>query len=438
MASTDVSPPAAPSPAPRRKRRRWLWLILVGVVLLVGGLLVREGWACWQESRARQATADEYLDEAQRQIDSALQVHEGWVSTQLLAARIARLRGAYPEAARHLTRAGQLDGMSDRVQLEWLLLRCQQGEVDELAPGLLSLVNGRRPESAAILEALSAIYMHQTRYVEAERCLDRWVELAPDCVRAFDWGGWVNNQLDHRGPAISDYERALQLQPGQSAVRLRLAQVLIDSSRYDDDVPHLKRLGAEQPDNPEVLTALARCWLMRTRIAEARELLDHVLAVRPDDFDALFQRGKVGMESGDFADAERWLRKALKQSPHDPEARYALFLSLQEQNDGRQEAEKELARWQEDRRNRDRLSRLLRTELDAHPNDPDLAAEVGELFLQQGEDQRGLFWLNRALAIDPRQAASRRALLAYYERTNDPAKADEQRRMLSEEQASPP
>ena len=51
--------------------------------------------------------------------------------------------------------------------------------------------------------------------------------------------------------------------------------------------------------------------------------------------------------------------------------------------------------------------------------------------LQLGEDQRGVFWLYRALALDPRHAASHRALIAYYERTNNPTKATEHRRQLA-------
>ncbi len=244
MAATDVSPPTAPPPAPRRIGRRRFRLILVGGVLLLlaGGFLAVEGWAYWQERSARQAMAEEQLDEAQRLIDSALLVRDGWASTHLLAARIARLRGAYSEAERHLSRAGQLDGMSEPVQLEWLLLRCQQGDVDELSPGLLASVDNRHPESAAILEALASVYMRQTRYPEALHCLDRWVELAPDSVRTFDWRGWVHNQLDNRVQAVSDYERALELQPGLSAVRLRLAQIQIENARYGEAVVHLDRL----------------------------------------------------------------------------------------------------------------------------------------------------------------------------------------------------
>jgi Flp pilus assembly protein TadD len=156
-----------------------------------------------------------------------------------------------------------------------------------------------------------------------------------------------------------------------------------------------------------------------------------VLAAYPDHFDALFQRGKLDMQAGNFGEAERWLRKALQRSPLDPEARYALYQCLRSQDNREKDAAEELARWEQDKRHRDRLTRLLRTELDSKPKDPNLAAETGELLLQQGEDQRGLFWLHRALALDPRHAPSHRALLAYYERTNNPAKAAEHRQQLA-------
>ena len=265
MAPTDAPLPTAP-PTRRRPRRRRFWPAAAAAVTLSAGVLLAvEGWAFWQERSARQAMTDERLEDARRDVDLALRVREGWSSTHLLAARIARLRGAYSEAERHLTRCEQIAGMTEPLQLEWLLLRCQQGQVDELAPGLLASVDHNHPESAVILEALAAVYMRQARYMEALRCLDRWVERAPDCVlRALDWRGWVANQLDHRGQAVSDYERVLELQPGRSVVRLRLAQILVESSRDGEAVPLLERLRQEQPDNPEVLVALrAAGWHSR-------------------------------------------------------------------------------------------------------------------------------------------------------------------------------
>jgi tetratricopeptide (TPR) repeat protein len=355
-----------------------------------------------------------------------------FASTHLLAARIARLRGSYSEAERHLSRCEQLGGTSDQLQLEWLLLRCQQGEVDELAPGLLAAVDHNHPESVAILEALAAVYMRQLRYVEARNCLDRWIERAPDSVRALDYRSWLSNQLIDRRQAISDCERVLKLQPGRSAVRLRLAQTLVESSRPGDAVPHLELLRKEQPTNPEVLTALARCRMAQARTDDARKLLDAALASHPDDFDALLWRGNLERENGEYAEAERFLRRALERSPRDPEARYALYLSLQARPGRQTEADKELAQWKLDQQTLDRLTHLLRTELGVKPNDPNLAVEAAKLLLQRGEDKLGLFWLNRALSIDPRNEAGRRELIAYYERTNNPAKAEEQRLQLSQ------
>jgi tetratricopeptide (TPR) repeat protein len=430
MASTDVPPPPAAPPA-ARVRRRWLRLLLAAGVLLAGALLACGGWAAWQEHSARRALAEERFDEAQRHVDLALRLRPGSVSTNVLAARIARLRGAYAEAERHLTRGTQAQGMSEPLQLEWLLLRCERGEVDELAPELLAWVERNHPQSPAILEALARVYMRQTRYLEALRCLDRWVELAPDSARALDWRGWVNNQLDHNGQAITDHKRVLELQPGRPGIRFRLADILVESSRHAEAVPYLEQLHREQPDNPEVLVDLARCRIVQTRLDEARALLDSVLEAHPGHFEALLRRGEVELTARRYRQAERWLRQAVARRPWVPEARYSLHRSLQLQPDRQKEAREELARWQRARKRRDRLVRLLRTELDRKPNDPDLAAEAGELFLQVGEEGKGLFWLHRALAINPEHAPSHRALLAYYERTNNPANAAEHRRHLT-------
>jgi tetratricopeptide (TPR) repeat protein len=434
MGASEASAAPAP-PLPRPARRRWLRRLLAGGLALAALLSAGAGWQLWQEHAARKAVAQERFDEAQVHSERALWLRPRAASTTLLAARICRLRGAYAEAEEYLSRCGQYNGMSEPLQLEWLLLRCQRGEVDQLAPGLLVLVQRGHPESADILEALAAVYMRQARYLEALDCLNRWVDLDPDCVRALDWRGWVSNQLDHRGQAISDYEHLLEIQPGRTAVRLRLVEILVDSSRCPDALTHLDRLRGELPDNPDVLVALARCRVAQLAPDEAEALLDAVLAAHPDHFQALMEKGRLELDRDRLTEAESWLRKALAGDPGNPQARYALYRSLQGQPGRQDEARQELERWRKDRRDRDRLTRLLRTELAARPNDPDLAAEAGALFLQLGEEQKGLFWLRRALAANPRHAAGHQALIAYYERTGQPDRAARQRRLLADGRA---
>ncbi len=427
MSSTE-QPSSAP--VPTRPRRKWFWRIVGVGVLLTIGWLGCEGWAFWHERAAQRAFADEDFDGARRHVELALEIHSRRASTNLLAARIERGRGDYAQAERYLIRCKELDGITEALQMEWLLLRCERGEVDELAPELLGAVARDHPASVDILESMARVYMTQTRYLEALGVLDKWIERAPDSPRALDWRGWVNNQLDHRGQAIDDYLRVLELRPGRSSVRLRLAQILIESSRHMEALPHLERLRSEQYSDPNVSVALAACWVVQGRIDEARRLLDEVLAANPNHFAALRQRGNLERDAGQYAESERWLRKALEQKPLDPLARYSLHLTLLAQPDRQAEAEQERLRWEQDRQVTLRVTRLIRTELLAHPNDPDLAAEAGELLLRLGEDRRGLYWLNRALSIDPAHVASHRALLAYYERMNDSVRAESHRKFL--------
>ena len=429
MASSDVSAPGGGAAPPRRGRRRWLWLVVAAGLVVAGGLLAL-GWAAWEERSARQALAEDHLDEAQRHIDRALRVRR-WESSNVLAARIARLRGDYSEAERALDRCGHGAEMSEPVQLEWRLLRCQRGAVDELGPGLLALVDRDHAESATILEALAAVYMQQTRYLEALSCLDRWVERDPDSVRARHWRGWVSNQIDHRAGAIRDYERLLELQPNRADVRQHLAEILVDSSRPGDALPHLERLYDEQPDNPDVVVLLARCWMHQGRTAEARDLFDSVLALHPNHFEALLHCGNLELSAGRVSAAERRLRQAIAQKPFSAEAHYALYRCLQSRPNRQEEAVKQRARWEQVDATQARLRRLLRTELAANPNNPELAREAGELLLGIGEDQRGLFWLHRALRLKPGHAATLRALIAYYQRTNNPDKVAQYRRQLA-------
>ena len=417
-------------PSSFSKRRRWLWLVMAAAGLVVAGGLAALGWAAREERSARQALAEDHLDEAQRHIGRSLLVRR-WESTNVLAARIARLRGNYSEAERALDRCGHGTEMSESVQLEWLLLRCQRGAVDELAPALRALVDRDHTASAAILEALAAVYMRQTRYHEALDCLDRWVERAPDSIRARHWRGWVHNQIDHRAGAIRDYERLLELQPNRADVRQHLAEILVDSSRPGDALPHLEKLYEGQPDNPDVVVPLARCRMLQGRTREARDLFDSVLGVYPHHFEALLHCGNLELNAGRFSAAERWLRQAVAQKPFSAEAHYALYRCLQSRPNRQEEAGKQRATWERVAATQARLRRLLRTELAANPNNPKLAREAGELLLEIGEEQRGLFWLDRALRLQPGHAATLRALIAYYQRTNNPDKVAHYRLQLA-------
>jgi Tfp pilus assembly protein PilF len=423
---------------PRASRLRRLWAALrrrprssaAAVVLLAAATFGgAAAWSDYQFRAAGRALRRGEHAEALAHARLGLRVRPGSAEGHRLAARAERQAGNLAEADRELRECVRLQkGATEATQLEWLLLRAQRGEVDEVAAGLWYAAEHDHPDTAAILEALARGYMHQFRLGPALACLDRWLEREPDCARALDWRGWVRERLEQREAARQDYRRALELEPGRSEVRLRLAVILLDENKPAEAAPHLERLRGELPGRTGVLTSLAHCRAMLSDFAEARRLTDEVLAGHPDDAEALLERGRLDLEEGRPADAEAALRHALEASPYRLPIRYALWQSLQRQPGSEKEAAEAKASHDALKADLDRLTALLGAEGVKSREDPDRAAEVGSLLLRTGEERLGLDWLGAALRLDPRSAPAHEALAAYYEKKGEADRAEEHRR----------
>jgi tetratricopeptide (TPR) repeat protein len=429
------SPPAVaqhglnePAPLPARAgkgaRRRTRTIVLVlALLLLIGAGVGFYFYALRQWAAAEADVKNNRLQEAQGRINFCLWVWPRSGAVHLLAARAARLHGEFEEAEAHLNRCLKLQhGATEPVQVEFLLMRVQRGEEDEVAPELLSVyVNNNSPESALILETLSGAYMRNLRYGPAYSCLNRWAEIAPDSADPYRWRGWVTERLGNHDGALKDYQRALELNPDLVTVRLRLAEMLLDKADSPAAREHLERLRLECPDRADVLARLGQCRFMQGETEEARELLEKAVEQLPNDSALLVTLAKLYNQERRAADAEKWARRALKVDPTDTEAEVTLTASLQAQ--GRwDEANKVLEQFQQDTALLKRVAQVLQKEAEGHGADPDALAEVGALFLTTNE-RVGLYWLNQALERDPNHQLSHKALAEYYEKKGAPEKA---------------
>ncbi|HWG45230.1 MAG TPA: tetratricopeptide repeat protein [Gemmataceae bacterium] len=404
-----------------RLRRHPYWSLGLALALIVVALIGGVNLWAWQQFRtAGQALDEERLDEAARHIAICLRVWPRSVNVYRRAARIARWRRDYPQAEEHLHACRRLQPAStEEVQLEWILLRAERGEVDEVAPGLWDCVAHDHPETEQILATLSRTYMRQLRYPSALHCLNAWLERQPDSARALDWRGWVWEQLQHDKAARSDYQRALELAPGRDALRLRLARLQLTRRDAPAALHTLEPLRQSTPDDPDMLLVLARCRALEGETEEAGRLLDAVLVVRPDLPAALLARGDVALQLDRPAEAESLLRRGLKVSPSDPDLLYALSRSLQRQPGREQEAEKCLDHYHRTKNDLERVTTLLRKTGGKAPVDADVACEIGTLLLRLNQENVGLYWLNKALEIDRLHQRTREVLGAYREKKND-------------------
>jgi Tfp pilus assembly protein PilF len=408
---------------------------IAGGVLLLAAVIGAGvfAWTDYQFRAAERSLLDEQYDEALRHVRLGLRVRSGSVEGHLLAARIERKGSNYAEAERELQECVRLQkGATATTQMEWLLLRAQRGEVDDVGAGLWYCVDHDDPEAGSILEAMARSYMHQYRLGPALVCLDRWLEREADCVRALDWRGWVHERLQQRQAAREDYRRALELAPGRSEVRLRLAEMLLDDVKPDEAAQHYERLLRELPDRQEVLVGLARCSALKGNFSEAHRLIDDVLAAHPDDPDALLEQGRLDLEEGRPADAEVELKRSLAARPYYLPTHFSLLQSLQRQPGREAEAAEAKARHDALKADLDRLTVLLGQQGSKSRGNPERASEVGVLLLRTGQDQLGLDWLNMALKLDPRSASAHKALASYYEKKGESDKAEEHRRAAEE------
>ncbi len=389
-------------------------------------------YALHQWNMAQSALKDDRLAEARSQLAFCLTVWPRSAPVHLLAARAARLSGDFAGADAHLKECKNLlEGTTEDIQLEYLLMRVQKGEVEEVAPLLLLYIEKKHPESALILETLAGAYLHNLRYGPALAYLHRWIQAAPDTARAYQMRGWVLERVNDNAGAVGDYKRALELNPDLVVVRLRLVEVFLEKSNPLDALPHLERLMEQFPDRADVLARMGQCRYLQGQPAEARRLLEAAAEELPNDAPLLITLAKLDLQEDRPIEAERWLRRALKADPTDAEAQYKLVESLRKQ--GRhEEAAAALGQFERESALLRRANKLLLEEGENPNVDPEGLYEVGVVYLRGGQERLGVYWLRKVLDRNPNHQATLTALAEHYEKKGDKEQAANYRRRIVE------
>jgi type IV pilus assembly protein PilF len=411
------------------RRRPWRTAGLLSL-LLASAAAGLYAYAHHQWQTAQAALAAGQIAEARRRLKVCLFVWPRSVPVQLLAARAARLNGDFPEAEARLHRCLKLQSNDTAdIELEFLLLRVQGGEIDAVERDLWQCVEQHHPQAPLILETMTHAYLHDLRCGPALVCLERWMQEAPEQAQPYYWHGWIFERLGDRTQALEDYRQAVARNDAFVPARLQLVELYLRMSNAEEALPHLERLAQQCPDHAEIQARLGHCRFLQGQIDEARRLLEAAVEKLPNDIPLLIQLGRLENQQGHPREAEQWLRRALELDPTDPEAQHLLANSLQAQ--GRSE---EADAVQEQRRQNvarsKRVNQWLR-EAAQHPlTDPNALFEIGHLFLQSKQEHLGLYWLHQALEYDPSHQPTLQALADYYEKIGQAAKAAAYRRKL--------
>src|SRR5450432_3401748 len=113
------------------------------------------------------------------------------------------------------------------------------------------------------------------------------------------------------------YEKARQLLPNSSMVRLALALLARDQGQWERAESYFEEAETLDPRNLALLTRHAQFYITLRHFPEALRKLDQILEIVPDDIDALVEKGAIAQAQGDLPRAASLLT-SLRPAAGDP------------------------------------------------------------------------------------------------------------------------
>jgi len=379
-------------------------LTLIAVILTTAIWLGTEVLAEIRYRKAQEALGKFDFVAAREHLQSCLALRPNRFQYHFAAAQTERRAGSFRQALFHLDRCQELAD-ADISSLERTLLQVQQGAVAKLENPLWLLVEQNHPEKVLILEALARGYLLVYSLPLADKALTMLLEEQPSHAEAWFLRGGICEVLGATSEGLGYYRQAVELRPDLDAYRLRFANCLLLANQNEEALPHLEQLYARQPNNPDVLSGLARALGPTEQKDRRRDLLKRALAVQPNHPQALAEIAKLHLDEGKFDLAEKALQKALLADPSDRSNQYLLFQCL-ERAGKKEAAHQQQLRWKALENDLARLEEIVRHELPKNPRSADLYVELGVIFARHGKPERALASYQQALTYERNHSAA--------------------------------
>jgi tetratricopeptide (TPR) repeat protein len=354
---------------------------------------------------------------AREEFERCLRYSSGNGQVHYWLARTYRNLGEFDRAHEQLEACERLGWSPEGIDLERTLLDAQQGKFAELEDQLKDWARRDNEDTAAVLEVLAMHYAGSYKLAAALHWGEKFLKHAPNNVNAILGMAMLSEQSYDVANSLKYFRRAAQVDPDNDSVRQALAEALLRFKEYRQALEEFERLRPRHSDSPSILLGVARCYRGLGELDKGLPLLEQLAAEHPQSPEILSERGIFAWKAGHKAEAEKWFKRSLKYYPHDTDTLYKLALCLQQQGPKKQrEADKYFARKRKVSDDIKRLDELMRLRLAQQPNNVDNYYEVGKLCLKYGQEEKGLYWLQKALSLRPTHTGAHKELAKYYQR----------------------
>ncbi len=355
--------------------------------------------------------------------------HANCKKTQFLLARANRRLGRLDDVRKHLNAAEEMGYSPAAIELEKWLTQAQSGHVSSVLPQLREYLATSNTDVQEVCEALVNGYLRNYRFEEAAHWLEAWEGDFPQEAQPHFCRGALWQHFDRLPDALKEFRRAVELEPGRTDVRLELGRVLAGLHQYDRAILQLQRCLEDDPQNSDVLAALAGCFLLQGELERPRKIYQQLLTRNPKDFSALWGLGQLALSDGNCQEAIDWLEKALNQQPRNQSVHHTLATALQAC--GRPEEAKVHHAFVEEATQALARVRLLVEQVQKQPDSLEPRYEIGVTLLQYASASDGIAWLYSALEIDPQHTKTHQALAEYYQQHGNPKLAERHARLAA-------
>ena len=409
--------------SPRKFRLMILFAILIPLFIV---FLFQGGVTGLSVSMAENALVRRKIDTANNWLSVAKKTFGGQARVEYLLARVSRMNGDFPQMMEHLVKANQLGFQPDLLDREQSLANLGIGEMDAALESKARDWIAEMPNDVGlVVDAFVNGLASQSRFPEASKLLEDYEKAFPGDAMVNYRFGVMNEHIRSNAKAEKEYRRALEKDPNHVQAAWRLARLKSGNNAPVEAIQILKRFDFGK-QSLAIKTFIAHCYEQAGDLEKSRELFKIVAdqgqaaslaAYRfvdefPDRFLAASELGILEVKLGNWQEARKYLELALKENSRDFIARNSYGQVLRRLG-YHEEAEKELARITEERREYDRIT-VLRDQINQNQSNTAARVQMGKILFKYESERFGLFWIRSAFAYDRNCKEAHEFLGEYY------------------------
>jgi tetratricopeptide (TPR) repeat protein len=266
----------------------------------------------------------------------------------LQLARNALAAGNRAEAKKLLASVAERSG-SVEAMLQLSRLQSEEGD----APGALESLRKARaaaPNSEDVLSAFAQMSLAAGAPVPAIVALDSLTRICPTVPQHRYLLGVALMQAGDMPAAVDALREAERLEPNRPLTLLALGIALNAGQRYADAKPFLTRGLALEPEDVNIVAALAEAEQGLGELDSAAEHAQRVLSKARDHATANLVAGLIAMDQARYVEARAAFERAIAADPQAPRSHYQLSLAFARLGDGAAAAQ-EVEKYKEALRN---------------------------------------------------------------------------------------